>query len=115
MGALSYCDRDKDPSLGVRNSAATERTQTWSEGEAVRLVKQAWRMGYKGLAAALAVMWDSQMSPGDVRGLTAGQWALDRRGRPFFADRAKTGKPSGGRPVEAHDANRHCLSLAPRR
>lgn len=96
MAALGYCDRDSDPSLGVRNSAAAGRSETWTEGEAVRLVKRAWRMGYRGLAAALAVMWDSQLSPGDVRLLTASQRASDRRGRAFFTERGKTGKAVGG-------------------
>ena len=37
--ALGYCVRDADPSLGVRNSAAKGRSETWTEGEAVRLYK----------------------------------------------------------------------------
>jgi hypothetical protein len=82
-GAMGYCERDADPSLGVRNSAAAGRSETWTEGEAVRLVKQAWRMGYYGLAAALAVMWDTQLSPGDVRALNASQRTRDGRGRAF--------------------------------
>lgn len=96
MGALKYCVRDQDPSLGVRNSAADGRSQIWSEGEVVRLVKRAWRMGYYGLAAALAVMWDTQLAPGDVRGLTGSQRAKNRNGRAFFSERAKTGTPVGG-------------------
>jgi hypothetical protein len=47
--------RDADPSLGVRNSAAPGRSAVWSEGEVVRLAKRAWRMGYHGLAAVIAV------------------------------------------------------------
>src|SRR5437764_135702 len=69
--ALGYCSRDADPSLGVRNTAARGRSATWSEGEAVRLFKRSWRMGYHGLAAIIAVMWSTQMSPGDVRMLRA--------------------------------------------
>lgn len=91
LAALTYCDRDADPSLGVRNSAPAGRSATWSEGEAVRLVKAAWRLGYRGLAAAIAVMWDTQLSPGDVRALTAAQVARDTRGRVLFTQRAKTG------------------------
>ena len=41
--ALGYCVRDADPSLGIRNTAAAGRSATWSEGEAVRLFKQALR------------------------------------------------------------------------
>lgn len=93
--ALKYCERDADPSLAIRNEAAKGRMQTWTEGEAVRLVKAAWRRGYRGLAAALAVMWDSQLSPGDVRALTASQVAGVRMGGGFLTERAKTGRRAG--------------------
>lgn len=96
MAALQLCERDADPSLGVPNSAARGRSETWSEGEVVRLAKAAWRLGYRGLAAAIAVMWDSQLSPGDVRALTAGQIARAGQGRAFFTERGKTGTPVGG-------------------
>lgn len=96
MAGLKYCDRESDPSLGVRNSAAAGRSETWTEGEAVRLVKRAWRMGYYGLAAGLAVMWETQLSPGDVRALAAGQRCRDRRGHLFFTERAKSDKAVGG-------------------
>ncbi|WP_139315144.1 hypothetical protein [Mongoliimonas terrestris] len=85
--AMHYCERDADPSLGVRNSAAPGRSATWSDGEIARLAKRAWREGYRGLAAALAVQWDTQMSPGDVRALTAGQLLADT----IATTRAKTG------------------------
>jgi hypothetical protein len=96
IAAMGYCVRDADPSLGVRNSAAKGRSQTWTEGEVVRLAKRAWRMRYYGLAAAIGVAWDTQMSPGDVRALTASQMAKEGSGRLFFTDREKTGKPAGG-------------------
>jgi hypothetical protein len=69
--ALGYCVRDADPSLGVRNKAAPGRSATWTEGEVARLFKQAWRDGYHGLAAVIAVAWSTQMSPGDVRAVRA--------------------------------------------
>lgn len=94
--ALGYCARNADPSLGVRNTAAAGRSSTWSEGEAVRLYKRARRMGFHGLAAIIAVMWSTQMSPGDVRCLRASQLRRDAAGSAFFTDRAKTGKPVGG-------------------
>jgi Phage integrase family len=94
--ALGYCVRDADPSLGVRNSAAKGRDQRWSEGEAVRLAKRAWRMGYHGLAAVIAAAWDTQMSPGDARALRASQMATAGPGTLFFTERGKTGKPVGG-------------------
>lgn len=96
MGALKYCDRDADPSLGVRNTAAKGRSETWTEGEAARIFKGAWRGGYYGLATLVATAWDTQLSPGDTRALRASQLAKDASGSAFFADRAKTGTPVGG-------------------
>jgi integrase len=94
--ALGYCSREADPSLGVRNKAAQGRSETWSEGEAVRLYKRAWRDGYHGVAAIIAVAWATQLSPGDVRALRASQLARDASGSAFFAERGKTGRPIGG-------------------
>jgi hypothetical protein len=93
--ALGYCQRDADPSLGVRNRAAPGRNLQWSEGEIVRVAKRAWRMGYHGLTAVIAVAWDTQLSPGDVRALRASQLARNVVGA-FFTERGKTGKPVGG-------------------
>lgn len=93
--ALKYCDREGDPSLIVANSAAKGRTETWSEGEAVRLAKGAWRVGYCALSVVLAIMWDGQLSPVDARSLVAGQLARRRSGLRFFTDREKTGKTVG--------------------
>jgi hypothetical protein len=36
--AMRYCRADEDPSLAVRNSEPSGRKETWTEGEAVRLV-----------------------------------------------------------------------------
>jgi hypothetical protein len=94
--SMQYCKRDADPSLGVRNRAAPGRNLEWSEGEAVRLCKRAWRMKYHGLAAVIAVAWDTQMSPGDVRQLRASQLARGAAGEAFFTERGKTGVPVGG-------------------
>jgi hypothetical protein len=95
LAAMGYCTRDADPSLAVRNSAAKGRSQTWTEGEVVRLVKRAWRTGYRGLAAVMAAAWDTQMSPGDIRELRASQVAI-AGGALFFTERGKTGTPVGG-------------------
>jgi hypothetical protein len=94
--ALGYCVRDADPSLGVRNRAAPGRKLQWTEGEVVRVGKRAWRMGYHGLAAVIAVAWDTQLSPGDVRAMRSSQLARGAAGEAFFTERGKTGKPVGG-------------------
>jgi hypothetical protein len=103
--ALGYCVRDADPSLSVTNSAAPGRRAQWSEGGAVRLAKRAWRMGYYGLAAVIAIAWDTQMSPGDVRALRASQMATAGAGTLFFTER-------GGRSA-ACSAPDLCGSWAP--
>ncbi len=59
--------RTADPSMGIRNRAPAPRWQRWTEGETVRLVKTAWRHSYYGLACIVAVAWDTQFSPVDVR------------------------------------------------
>lgn len=94
--ALGYCEAGADPSRGVRNRAAAGRSETWSEGEIARVAKRAWRMGYYGLAAVIAVAWDTQLSPGDVRALRASQLARGTAGEAFFTERGKTRVPVGG-------------------
>ena len=94
--ALRYCVRDADPSLGVRNTAAKGRSETWTEGEAVRMFKGAWRLGYYGLAAIIAVAWATQLSPGDVRALRASQMAGDATRRSVVHRQSKDGEPVGG-------------------
>jgi hypothetical protein len=69
MAALKYCDADNDPSFGVGNTEPAPRALEWQQWEITRIGKRAWREGYKGLAAILAVMWDEMMSPVDPRTL----------------------------------------------
>ena len=91
-----YCERDHDPSLAVRRETPKPRSDIWYEGEAVRLVKGAWRLGYHGLAACCAVAWDTSFSPVDVRTLTLAQLSNDAGGQVFQRSRAKTGKAAIG-------------------
>jgi hypothetical protein len=95
-GAMKYCDPDKDPSLGIRRKTPTPRSAVWLEGEAVRLVKGAWRMGYHGLAALLAIAWDTQLAPIDCRRLTPAQMTRNGQRITFAIDRAKTGAAALG-------------------
>jgi hypothetical protein len=87
MGALKYCN-EKDPSLGFQNHAAQARQVFWEFDEVRRLCRRAWEEGYYGLAAVIAVAWDTSMSPVDVRCLRP----KDRQGDAFILKRAKTGK-----------------------
>ena len=91
MVALKYA-AGEDPSSAVRNTEPKGRSETWSEGEAVRLVKRALREGYFGLAAALACMWDGAVAPVDARSLTLSQRRKDAKGTWFAVGRAKTGR-----------------------
>lgn len=87
--------RGADPSLAVINKAPKPRHQRWSEGEVVRLAKGAWRKGYRGLACCIAVAWDTQFSPVDVRTLAARHCATVG-GRLVF-DRQEDGRKKTGR------------------
>jgi hypothetical protein len=82
--------RTSDPSLGIRNRAPAPRWQRWTEGEVVRLVKTAWRQGYLGLACIIAVAWDTQFSPVDVR-------TLAQRHRTFYGGRLVFDRQADGR------------------
>jgi hypothetical protein len=91
-----FCDIDLDPSKGFENHAAEGRSMFWLEAEAVALGIRAWEMGYHGLAAIIAVMWDTQLSPVDVRTLRASQMAMSGT-YAFFTKRTKTDVPVGGK------------------
>jgi hypothetical protein len=100
LKAFGYCaDKDgprSDPSLAFSNTAPDPRQEVWQHTEVVQLVDCAWQRGKRGLAALMAVIWDSMLSPGDARMLTPGQRARDTRGAMFFLDRAKTGRAAAG-------------------
>jgi hypothetical protein len=102
--AMGYCDREADPALGVRNTEPQPRQAVWREGEVVRLAKTAWRMGYRGLAAVIAAAWDTQLSPVDIRQLTASQRIQDALGVAFLLSRAKTGRAAAGTLSRRSDA-----------
>src|SRR5262249_36221754 len=100
LEAFGYCaDKDgprSDPSLAFSNTAPDPRQEVWKHAEVVQLVDYAWNGGKKGLAALMAVIWDSMLSPGDARVLTPGQRARDAQGAMSFLDRAKTGRAAAG-------------------
>lgn len=94
--ALGYCTGKTDPTSGIRNVAPAARSRSWSEGEVVRLAKQAWRLGFRGLAVVIAVGWDTQFSPVDIRQLTPDRLKGAGRERYFEVARAKSGKAALG-------------------
>ena len=91
MAAMRYCDQHADPSKVIARQTPKGRSATWEPGEIARLAKGAWRMGFHGLAAVLAVMWDTQFASNDVRTLRMKQRFRDKRGYFFVTNRGKTG------------------------
>jgi hypothetical protein len=90
MAAYKLCTKDADPSLIIRNTAPKGRSAIFNEGEAVRRVKRAIRMGYTGLACIIAIAWDTQFSPVDCRTLAPKNKRVDRAGLFFVKFRQKT-------------------------
>jgi hypothetical protein len=105
MGALKYCN-EKDPSLGFQNHAAQARQVFWEFDEVRRLCRRAWEEGYYGLAAVIAVAWDTSMSPVDVRCLRP----KDRQGDAFILKRAKKARISSARSPAAQNAFSRAIS-----
>ncbi|MBZ9904773.1 hypothetical protein LB557_01965 [Mesorhizobium sp. BR115XR7A] len=96
MAAMKLCPAQQDPSLAIRKTSVPGRRETWTEGEAVRIVKGAWRAGYRGLACIVAVAWDTSFSPVDARTLTPGH-AFEAGGDWVFKiQRGKTGEEAFG-------------------
>lgn len=87
-----FTEGHEDPSAKVRRRSQPKRALFWRAGEVVRLIKQAWRDGSTGLACIMAVAWDSQLAPGDVRRLRADQ--LGELG--FWTARGKTKRAALG-------------------
>lgn len=96
MAAMRLCPAGQDPSLAIRKTAVAGRTDTWTEGEAVRLVKQAWRQGYRGLACIVAIAWDTSFSPVDVRTLTPDHAVQIGDDWAFAIHRGKTNEAAYG-------------------
>jgi len=92
MAGMKYCELGADPSKTFANTPPKPRDQVWYRREVYKLVQVAWRNEYYGLAALMAVAWDSQLSPIDNRSLTLAQVRIDNVGIYFAVDRAKTGK-----------------------
>jgi hypothetical protein len=92
MAAMGYTGGQEDPSLAIPNTAPDPRQAQWQRREVIKRVQMAWRMGYHGLAACIAVAWDSMLSPIDARTLTPAQCSYDGSGVMFLLGRAKTGR-----------------------
>jgi hypothetical protein len=96
MSAMKYCDAAADPAKAFMNGAPEPRQAIWARREVLKLAQVAWRNDFRGLAACMAVAWDSMFSPVDARTLTPGQCKGDIGGLFFSIGRAKTGKAAAG-------------------
>jgi hypothetical protein len=92
MAAMKYCELEADPGKSFANTPPQPRDQIWRRAEVLHLVQVAWRHEYHGLAALMAVAWDSQLSPIDNRSLTLAQARRDPAGVWFALARTKTDK-----------------------
>ena len=79
--------------------------QIWARWEVLKLVQVAWRNEYYGLAALMAVAWDSQLSPVDNR-------SSDARLRPAVTTSASTSQSSAHQDRTAAAATLTTWSLA---
>jgi hypothetical protein len=93
MATMGYCAHDADPSKIFANTAPAPRQALWTHHEVMKLVQGAWRAHKRGLAAVIAVAWDTMLSPVDVRRLTRAQM---RERSLFSLERAKDRSSSCG-------------------
>lgn len=96
LASMKLCIPDHDPSQAIRKEGVAGRTETWREGEVVRLVKGAIRAGYGGLACIIAVAWDTQFSPVDARTLSPAHAVTSGGDMAFSIDRTKTAEAALG-------------------
>ena len=77
----------------------------------MRLIKGAWRAGYRGFACIVAVAWDTGFAPVDARTLTLGDIRGDQTDWWFFIKRGKTGEAAIGTPRIRHLIHAYVYSL----
>ena len=91
--AIGFQLIDTNPTYKIANSAPRGRKAIWFEAEVAQLRDTAWNIGYRGLAVAIAIAYDTQMAPVDVRLLTlAMRRTHDRDGVYFETARTKTAR-----------------------
>ncbi len=98
MKGLRYTQLS-DPSEKVVNKAPPPRHQRFLHGEAMRLAKNAWRLGFRGLACIIAVAWDTGFAPVDCRTLVYRHLKEDRKNGRLIFDRSVEGRAKSGVPV----------------
>jgi hypothetical protein len=81
-----------NPTHRIENAAPRGRKAIWLDAEVARLRDAAWEMGYRGLSVAIAIAFDTQMAPVDVRSLTLAMRVSDAKGTFFQTARGKTAR-----------------------
>ena len=67
-----------NPTLAVRVHQPRARRQYWQPEQVRRAIRQAWRWRWYGVAAAIALAYDTGLRPQDLRALTPRQLLADR-------------------------------------
>ena len=84
------------PAKGVPNPQPRGRSAIWLGAEVAKLITTAEAEGYKGMALAIRVAWDTLFSPVDVWSATVQSIKRDAGGAYIERDRTKTGKEAFG-------------------
>src|SRR5690606_26559707 len=90
--AIAFKLIHENPTHRIANSAPAGRKEIWYAPEVKALIAKAKEMGYSGLSLAIAIAYDTQMQPVDVRRLTLAMKRRDENGVWFETKRGKTGR-----------------------
>lgn len=90
-----------NPALITANPQPRGRSAIWLGAEIDALARGAADLGYRGMAVAIRIAWDTLLSPVDVWTLTRAQLKQDGRGWYIHREREKTGKEVLGSLTEA--------------
>jgi site-specific recombinase XerD len=77
-----------NPALAIKVKQPTPRRTMWRADDVLEVIKVAWDEGYRGLAVGISILYDTSMSPVDLRKLSYN----DIRGDHTFLERAKSGR-----------------------
>ncbi len=77
-----------NPALDVRVRQPPPRRVVWRADDVSQVIEEAWSEGYEGLAVGISILYDTSMSPVDLRKLTPN----DIRDDHTFLERAKSGR-----------------------
>jgi len=91
--AVRYGVIDKSPCLVVKNPQPAGRSQIWFSHEIKTLIETANHMGHESISLAIELLWETLLSPIDVRKLPLSALKKDNQGFYIETIRSKTQKP----------------------